>query len=84
MGVAVVILKIVFSSWINEHIQKLQPFPQGTGKIITKQAKNNDYLLAPALPYGRARLPQPGFLGQCVEEVMGSLSACRTLIFSKP
>lgn len=52
MGVAVVILKIVFSSWINEHIQKLQPFPHGAGKIITKQAKNNDRLLAPALPYG--------------------------------
>lgn len=82
MGVAAVILKTVFSSWINEHIQKLQSSPHSTGEIRVKQALSNDHLRAPVLPYGRARLTQPGFLGQCTEEVMGSLRACPTLIFS--
>lgn len=49
-GVAVVILKTVFSFWRIEYIQKLQSSPLSTGKRITKRPRRDGPFPAAVLP----------------------------------
>lgn len=81
MGIAVVILKTVFSSWRSDYIQKPRPSPLSTGKMITTQAKRDSPLLAPALPCHRPHLWEPG-ASWYTKDMMGLLSAHPPWIFS--